>query len=328
MGVLVTGVILATIAPDDYVREVLPGTHGMWGGKRNFESYADDFRAMAGSAYLKRRRFTVGLRMDGRLVSSCKLYDREIRWGQKTLRATGIGAVYTPENLRGRGYASAMLGALLDDERAAGRDLAFLFSDIHPVFYERLGFVALPSRVITVRATSLDGSPAGGVPLESSDWAAIRRCFDALESGRAWSFKRTPLVWDWMRGMWSRPVDAPTQRVQLVVRRSRSLIAYALGRRIPGKDTFVVDDFAFEGAAGRAVLPALLRSAAGDLRRVGGWLPPPLAREALPRGSVRPRKDAIFMLAPLSSLARSWWIANRAEVANGAADACWSADHI
>ena len=44
--------ILATIAPDDYVREVLPGTHGMWGGKRNFESYADDFRAMAGSIWI------------------------------------------------------------------------------------------------------------------------------------------------------------------------------------------------------------------------------------------------------------------------------------
>ena len=317
MNVLVSGVILATIGPDDYVREVLPGTHGMWGGKRSFESYADEFRAMAASAYLKRRRFTVGLRLEGQLVSSCKLYDREIRWGQKTLRATGIGAVFTPELLRGRGYASAMLGALLDDERAAGRDAAFLFSDIHPAFYERLGFITLPSRAISLRATSLDGSPAGGVPLEASDWAAVRRCFDALESERPWSFKRTPLVWDWMRGMWSRPVDASTQRVQLVVRRGRSAIAHALGRRVPSKDTFFVDDFGFEGEAGRAVLPALLRAAAGDLRRVGGWLPPPGARDVLPRGSVRPRKDAILMLAPLTSLARSWWLANRTAILEG-----------
>ena len=328
MGGLVSGVILATISPDEYVREVLPETHELWGGKRTFESYAEDFRGMADSAYLKRRRFVVGLYVDEVLVCSCKLYDREIRWGHKTLRATGIGAVFTPELLRGRGYASVMLGALLDEERDAGRDLAFLFSDIHPVFYERLGFIALPSRLLTLRATSLDGSPAGGVPLEASDWAGVRRCFDALEAERPWSFKRTPLVWDWMRGMWSRPVEASMQRVHLVVRRNRSLIAYTLGRRIPSKDTFVVDDFAFEGEAGRAVLPALLRAAAGDLRRVGGWLPPSPARDVLPRGSVRPRKDAIFMLAPLTSLARSWWSANRAEVLDGRADAYWSADHV
>jgi len=131
-----------------------------------------------------------------------------------------------------------------------------------------------------------------------------------------------------MRQNWGRPVSAPTQRVQLVVRRGRTLYAYALGRRVTSDDTFVVDDFAFEGDIGRAVLPALLRSAAGDLRRVSCWLPPPVARDALPRGSVRPRKDGIFMVALLSSLARSWWNANREAVATSRADPCWSADHV
>ncbi len=319
---------LTPVAPEEYVREVLPGSHALWGGKRTLETYADDFRAQAATPYLKRRRFTVGLRVDAQLVSSCKLYDREIRWGQKTLRATGIGAVFTPDAFRGRGYASAMLGALLDEERALGHDVAYLYSDIHPIFYERLGFIALPSRLITVRASSLDGSPAGGVPLENADWAGIRRCFDTLESARPWSFKRTPLVWDWMRAIWSRPVEAPTQRVQLVVRRGRQIIAYVVGRRVTSKDSFVVDDYAFSGETGLAVVPALLRAAAGDLRRVSGWLPPSGAREALPRGSVRPRKDAIFMIAPLTSLARSWWSANREAIENGNADACWSSDHV
>jgi hypothetical protein len=90
----------------------------------------------------------------------------------------------------------------------------------------------------------------------------------------------------------------------------------------------VVDDFAFDGDAGLTIVPALLRAAAGDLRRVSGWLPPPGARDALPRGSVRPRKDAIFMIAPLTSLARSWWSANREAIANGNADPCWSSDHV
>ena len=97
-----------------------------------------------------------------------------------------------------------MLGALLDDERAAGRDVAFLFSDIHPAFYERLGFITLPSRAISLRATSLDGSPAGGVPLEASDWPAFAAV--SMRSKRAAvEFQANAARVGWMRGMWSPP---------------------------------------------------------------------------------------------------------------------------
>jgi len=316
------------IASAAYVREVLPETFGLWGDGRSFERYVADFRAIAGSTYAKRRPFTVGVVEDGRIVSSCKNYDREIRWNDVSLRATGIGAVFTPDRLRGRGYASLMLGALLDAERDAGRDVAFLYADIHPAFYERLGFIALPSRLFTLRASSLDGSPAGATPLEPADWAGVRRCFESLDRTRTWSFRRTPLVWDWMRTQWSAPAGEGTQPVQLAIKRGRSTIAYAIGRRILRDDTFVVDDFAFEGDEGKALVPALLRAAAGDLRRVGGWLPPPVARDVLPRGSVRARKTAILMIVPLSALARTWWNDTKDATLGNRADPCWNADHV
>lgn len=320
--------MLAAISPDDYAREVLPESFGLWGARRTFDRYVGDFHAVAGSAYGKRRQFTVGIRSGERIVCSCKLYERELRWGELILRATGIGAVFTHPEERGRGYASAMLGALLDEERAAGHDLAFLFSDIHPAFYEKLGFAGLPSRIWTVRALSLDGSPAGGVPPETRDWAAIRRCFDALETQRPWAFRRTPLIWEWMRLKWNAPAEEGTQPVTLAVRRGREVAAYAIGRRILAADTFVLDDFAFAGDEGRARLPALVRACAGDLRRISGWLPPPLAREALPRGSVRARKDALLMLLPLSRPARTWWKATREESLAARWDAVWAADHL
>ncbi len=319
---------LESVTVDEYVRHVLPETFELWGDGRDFERYAADFRAVANSLYAKRRPFTVGLREGGTLVSSCKNYDREIRWQDASLRATGIGAVFTPERLRGHGFATAMLGALLDSERDGGRDVAFLYSDIHPAYYERLGFVRLPSRLFTVRATSLDGAPAGARPLEAADWPGVRRCFEAMDAEREWSFRRTPLVWDWMRARWNAPPPPGTQPVQLVVRRGRSTVAYAIGRRVLREDTFVVDDFAFAGDAGKAVGPALLRAGAGDLRRVGGWLPPEPARDALPRGSVRARRDAILMVAPLSALGRAWWAKNRERALTSRADATWSADHV
>jgi GNAT superfamily N-acetyltransferase len=320
-------VTLDPVATEEYVRDVLPETYALWGRHRTFERYVDDFTVLANSPYGKRRKFTVGLRVEGRLAASCKLYDREMRWGDVSLRATGIGAVFTPSAMRGRGYASVMLGALLDAERAAGRDLAFLFSDIHPLFYERLGFSRLPSRLITLRAATLDGSHAGSTPAEARDWPGVRRCFDAMEAQRPWRFRRTPLVWEWMRRKWTPSPDG-AQSLHLVIRRARTVIAYAIGRRVAPHDTFALDDFAFDGDEGRARLPALLRACAGDLRRVAGWLPPPGAREALPRGSVRSRPDAIFMTAPLSAPARAWWAANGAPMRDSAADPIWSADHV
>ncbi len=319
---------LEPVGPEEYVREVLPDTFELWGDKRDFAQYVADFRTVANSTYGKRRPFTIGLRESGTLVSSCKTYDREIRWDAKALRATGIGAVFTPPAQRGHGFASVLLGALLDAERAAGRDLAFLFSDIHPAYYEKLGFTRVPSRLFTLRAASLDGSHAGARPLETADWSGIRRCFDTYDAARAWSFRRTPLIWDWMRARWDAPAAPGTQPVQLVVRKGRSIVAYAIGRRVLPDDTFVVDDFAFDGEPGRAIIPALLRAGAGDLRRVGGWLPTPPGRDVLPRASVRARKNAVFMVAPLSPLGRAWWTQCGGEILASRADAVSNADHV
>ena len=319
---------LQPIATEEYVRTVLPETFALWGNKRTFERYADDFRVTAGSTYAKRRDFTVGIYDDDELVASCKTYDRELRYNENSLRAVGIGAVFTPPALRGRGYSTAMLGALLDAERDAGRDLAFLFSDIHPEFYARLGFIALPSRLLTIRAASLSDERVAAAPLETRDWAGIRRCFEAMESERPWSLRRTPLVWDYMRRRWTYPVPEGTQAVHLVVRRGRGVVAYALGRRVPRQDHFALDDFGFDGPEGRAAIGPLLRSAAGDLRRVSGWLPPPVARGVLPSGSTRARKDAIFMIAPLSAGARAWWAACKDATLTNRADPCWDGDHV
>jgi GNAT superfamily N-acetyltransferase len=319
---------LTAIAPEEYSRDVLPRTYALWGAGRTYDAYVADFLAIATSRYGRRRKHTIGIYEDGLPAVSCKLYPRELHWGERTLRAVGIGAVYTQENLRGRGFASALLGALLDAEVAAGTDVAYLFSDIRPAFYARLGFLALPSRVLSVRATSLDGSKTGAAPVEDRDWPAIRRCFDALERERTWGFRRTPTVWEWIRLKWRAPVEGGTQAVNLVARSGRSINAYVFGRRVTRRDAFVVDEFGYADDAGRKIVPAVIRAAAGDLSRVSGWLPPEPARGALPRGSVKARASAIFMLAPISGLGRAWWKANGTTIRASDADPIWSADHV
>lgn len=318
---------LTTIAATDYARDILPLSSSLWGQGRSLAEYVGEFHAVAGSAYGRRRFRTVGLRVDDDIVVSCKCYEREVRCGDRTLRATGIGAVFTPPPLRGRGYASAMIGTLLDAERRAGTDMAYLFSDIHPIFYERLGFAALPSRTISLRADTLPATRLEIAAVGDADWTAIRRCFDALDNRRPLSFKRTPLVWEWLRtSRASRKGEG--QRVALIVRNARAASAYVFGRRFPKVDSFVLDEFGYTGDDGFDAVAALVRSAAGDLRKVTGWLPPDVARHAVPRGAVKKRKNAITMIALLSQPARVAWRQHVAGILADDADRCWSTDHV
>ena len=308
------------------MRDVLPHSSALWAGARSSDEYAAEFRATANSGWGKRRFRTLGLRVGGELVASCKRYERVLRCGVRTYKAAGIGAVFTPDALRGRGYATALLGALLDAERDAGTDLAYLFSDIHPAFYQRLGFIALPSRTIALRAATLSAERIEVAALGDADATAVRRLFGALDARRPFAFARTPLDWEWQR-LRAASREHAAQLVRLGVRRGRALAAYVIGRRIPAADAFAVDELAFARDDDAALIAPLLRAGAGDLRSIRGWLPPAVARDALPRGAVRARKDAIAMVLPLSAPFRAAYRAHATDRRDNA-DPCWSTDHI
>lgn len=64
--------------------------------------------------------------------------------GRPTGTGERVGPVYTPPELRGRGYAGALVGHLTRDAFARGRRHVFLFTDaanpISNALYERLGY--------------------------------------------------------------------------------------------------------------------------------------------------------------------------------------------
>jgi len=242
------------------------------------------------------------------------------------LRAVGIGAVFTPEHLRGRGYASAMLAMQLDRAREAGYDLAYLFSDVNPQFYALLGFTELPSRHIALRADALPSARLPVSVLRPADWPGVRRCFDLCERHRTAGFARTPPVWEWIRlRMRQRSKRESGQETNLVIRRGRGVGAYVLGVRDVERDTYSLQEFAFADVEAAAMIPSLLRAAAGDLRRIAGWLPPNGARELLPRGTVRKRRTSILMAAPLSREG-SGLVRRFASGTTG--DPCWASEHV
>ena len=56
----------------------------------------------------------------------------------------GIGSIATPPDLRGQGFASTLVRRLVAEVEARDADaIFFLYSDIRPAFYEKLGFTQL-----------------------------------------------------------------------------------------------------------------------------------------------------------------------------------------
>lgn len=317
---------LSDIPFEGYMREVLPQTAELWAGRRDFESYVAQTQEIARSGYGRRNFSMLGFYDGTTLVASLKRYTRTLHFGAQRLRAVGIGAVFTPSAFRGRGYASAMLASLLDESRDAGFDVAYLFSDIRPEFYKELGFALLPSRAISMRSDGLSKSRIEVRLLEESDWGGVRRCYDLCDRVRPWGFVRTPLVWDWIRLRIRHGSEHPVGvQTNLVVRRGRAIAAYVLGLRAPEHDAYILDEYGFADAEAATLVAPLLRSAAGDLRRITGWLPPEGAREILGKASVRKRKDAILMVASLSRAGEKWLSAASAPKTG---DGVWSSDHI
>ncbi|MBV8197319.1 MAG: GNAT family N-acetyltransferase [Candidatus Eremiobacteraeota bacterium] len=317
---------LQRVSSARYAREVLPLTAPLWAGSRTLDEYAATTLELARTSYGRRCYATMGLYDGNRLVASHKWYERSLRHDSQALTAVGFGAVFTPEEFRGRGYASVMLASSLDLARDRGHDVAYLFSDIRPQFYADLGFRALASRKLWLEADDLSGDRLRVLVLTDDDWSGVRKCFESARRSVSSSFVRSQAFWEWSATRIRQQSEhSHSQPINLVVKRRGEVCAYVLGARVPQRDAFIFDEFGWTDRAGPTTVAALLRAAAGDLRRATGWLPPPAARELLPRGTVRRRDRAILMMAPLTP-AGGRLIDTLRHPARG--DFCWATDHI
>jgi len=113
-------------------------------------------RTRWGSRHLARLALVEG----DRLLASAKRYHLTARLDGRTVRVVGIGAVFTPPELRGRGHGHAVVNAILDRAREDGAGLALLFSEIGPAYYERVGFARLPLSSSELYVRRGAGTPA------------------------------------------------------------------------------------------------------------------------------------------------------------------------
>jgi GNAT superfamily N-acetyltransferase len=137
-----------TVVPELDTRLVIEAasqTHEIWSGGWSLTAHIErqkESLRRAGPGILR----YIGLVDATGIVASMKRYELVVNApGVGPRPAVGIGAIFTRKDARNKGAAAFLLRWLLDDARSKGNVLALLYSAIGTAYYERFGFVALPS---------------------------------------------------------------------------------------------------------------------------------------------------------------------------------------
>jgi predicted N-acetyltransferase YhbS len=142
------------------LNRILDDSHDIWSDGLTREAYgrynAAQLRTPWGATHLCRIALVDEA---GRLLSSAKRYHLRATLDGREIDIIGIAAVFTPPEVRNRGYAQQLVRQIMDEAARDGAELALLFSEIDRGFYEALGFVAIPRRELLVRVKEGLGAP-------------------------------------------------------------------------------------------------------------------------------------------------------------------------
>ncbi|MBM3270971.1 MAG: GNAT family N-acetyltransferase [Candidatus Sericytochromatia bacterium] len=308
--------IVVSEASDDQRDAFLAHTHVQWGGKRSLAAYRTQVRNLLATPWGRDRyRFYLARSEGGSVVAGCKVYDLDMLAGGRVVPTIGFGAVFAVPEFRGRGHAAAMLRVLMGDRGRAGAVLATLMSDIDPGYYERLGFVRLPSTEALAPVAALpDLRPGARLrPATAADHALIATLSRDLARRHTLSYRRHPDHVAFVLA-WREIPDV------LILEQHGRPAGFLIGDRA-GEGYLIVEG----GSRDPADTPAWLGAVAARARKLGatrvcGWLPagdPAIAACF----AWHERTDGIWMAAPLTPEAP--------DVASLAAGAhCWEFDHF
>jgi GNAT superfamily N-acetyltransferase len=143
------------------LQQILDLTHPIWADGLSAHNYARYNDAQMRTPWGRNSLHRYALIDDaGRLLTTAKRYDLTVRLDGREIAAVGFGAVFTPEDERGNGYAARIIERLIDTARHEGAELAILFSEIGTSYYRRLGFTTVPQKELTLSVAEKRGAGA------------------------------------------------------------------------------------------------------------------------------------------------------------------------
>ena len=149
------------LAEGPLLEKILDHTFQIWNEGLSRPAYGQWNRAQLRTPWARQhlQRFA-SLDGRGQVLAAAKHYRFDVRVGEREGWMCGIGAVFTPPEQRGKGYASALVEELVSRAQRDGALLASLFSEIGAPFYERLGFTGVTLDEVTIAVDRKGGAPA------------------------------------------------------------------------------------------------------------------------------------------------------------------------
>ena len=304
--------------------QALRHTFAQWGGGLTPEAWTRYDRALARLPWGRAHREHVALMDGGRLVAVAKRHELSARIDARIRRVLGIGAVYTPPELRRRGAASALIEHVLAAAETDGFEFALLFSEIGPAFYERFDFVPVPLVETTLGVrTGRGGAPA--VLLRGGDDRDLPHVMEMNATRAAparWALDRTEEFLKYTiarRRLFAGLGPAGARQVEfLVTEEGHQAVAYLVATIQDGAWTIEeCGDRDPGGARLGAMLQVMLAREPAEAAPVirawwpHGWTPPQLdllatrpTREVM---MLRPLTDRVLPLPPLDSREVLYW---------------------
>jgi GNAT superfamily N-acetyltransferase len=287
------------------LEQVLDGTYPIWNEGITRQAYARWNQAQMATPWGREHLRRVALVEREQLLSSAKEYRFRAHVGGHPVSVLGIGAVFTPEERRGRGYARALVDALVAHGRAEGCDVALLFSEIGAAYYERMGFRVLPRVVCDLEVLrGPRGAPATLVRSgEPADFDTIADIAARYREGASFALDRTAdlIAFGVARRRLLAGLGPPGLRDLefFVAEEAHRAVAYVVLTRGPAG--LVLEDCGDRDPAGArigAILQVLAaRQPAEPATRLRGWLPaslrPPQIRvvQESPAGDIMMVRD-------------------------------------
>ena len=138
--------------------------------------------------------------VNGEIVSTLRVWEREMRIGAIPVPMGGIGGVGTHPEHQGIGYATALMKDTITYMRTVGYDVGVLFSAIPCAFYRKLGWASVPLggfRVTRRRNIGLEETEWRVEPFnEGRDLEASITLYDNHNAQQSGSLVRVRSYWE------------------------------------------------------------------------------------------------------------------------------------
>ncbi|MGD9904619.1 MAG: GNAT family N-acetyltransferase [Vicinamibacterales bacterium] len=304
--------------------QILRETYPVWGEGLSFDAFQRYDAGLRRTAWGQSHRERVVLLDGTRPLASATRFDLGARIDGRIRRVLGLGALFTPRELRGRGAASALVAHLVDAANTEGYEFVLLFSEIGPAFYERLEFVPVPLEQ-TALAVDVKGGGAPAMLVRAGDDRDIPHLADlgaARAAGARFALDRSE---DYIRYALARrrllaglaPVGL-RQAEFLVAEEGHMAVAYLVCTISHGRWTIEeAGDRDPSGARIGAMLQVMLaREPSLDPPRIDAWWPhtltPPQLDVTARRPTdevmmIRPLRDRTLPMPPLHAADVLWW---------------------